>query len=260
MKKRQVDHVLRAAGRITGEKQFIIIGSQSLHGKYPDVADDILRSFEVDLIAKRDPSRSEWLNVIGQDSQFHEQFGYYADPVDENTALLPKGWKARLVNLPEGETDGVRGLCLDPHDLRDRHRCSRSRQGSGIYPGTRNPRPCCTRSPGTIARRNSCVRRNSRTNSKSDCSRLWRITCPGIDFSLTIGKLEQLRARAQQDWLKLRQMPTRESSGSEIGRSKDRFENENPRDRGLEFDDDSRSNLGSVKITSGPCTHRAPST
>jgi hypothetical protein len=117
MKKRQVDHVLRAAGRITGEKQFIIIGSQSLHGKYPDVADEILRSFEVDIIAKLDPSRSEWLNVIGQDSHFHEQFGYYADPVDENTAVLPKGWKARLVSLPDGETDGVRGLCLDPHDL-----------------------------------------------------------------------------------------------------------------------------------------------
>jgi len=37
MKKRQVDHVLRAAGRITGEKKFIILGSQALHGKHPDV-------------------------------------------------------------------------------------------------------------------------------------------------------------------------------------------------------------------------------
>jgi hypothetical protein len=117
MKKQQVDHVLRAAGRITGEKQFIIIGSQSLHGKFPDVADDILRSAEVDLMAKRDPSRSEWLNAIGQDSKFHEEFGYYADPVDESTATLPKGWKGRLVNLPPGDTDGVAGLCLDPHDL-----------------------------------------------------------------------------------------------------------------------------------------------
>jgi hypothetical protein len=52
MKKQQVDHILRAAGELTGEKQFVIIGSQSLHGKYPDLADDILRSFEVDLIAK----------------------------------------------------------------------------------------------------------------------------------------------------------------------------------------------------------------
>jgi hypothetical protein len=117
MKKQQLDHVLRAAGRITGEKQFIIVGSQSLHGKHPDLPDDIVRSAEVDLIAKKQVNRTEWLNAIGQDSPFHETFGYYADPVDETTATLPKGWKGRLVNLPAGETEGVKGLCLDPHDL-----------------------------------------------------------------------------------------------------------------------------------------------
>jgi hypothetical protein len=52
MKKRELDHVLRAAGRITHEKQFIIVGSQALHGKYPDLADEIERSAEVDLFAK----------------------------------------------------------------------------------------------------------------------------------------------------------------------------------------------------------------
>jgi hypothetical protein len=117
MKKREVDHVLRAAGRITGEKQFIIIGSQSLHGKYPDLPDDLVRSFEVDLMAMKKADRTEWLEVIGAYSSFHESFGYYADPVDQKTATLPKGWKGRLVNLPPGDTDGVRGLCLDPHDL-----------------------------------------------------------------------------------------------------------------------------------------------
>ena len=117
MKKHQLDHVLRAAGRITGVKQFVIVGSQSLHGKYPDLPDDLVHSAEVDLVAKGDVSRTEWLNVIGQDSPFHQQFGYYADPVDEGTATLPEGWKARLVNLPPGDTEGVRGLCLDPHDL-----------------------------------------------------------------------------------------------------------------------------------------------
>jgi hypothetical protein len=117
MKKQQVDHVLRAAGRITGEKQFVIIGSQSLHGKYPDLPDDIVLSAEVDLIASKARERTDWLNVIGVHSPFHESFGYYADPVDEQTATLPKGWKGRLVNLPPGDTEGVRGLCLDPHDL-----------------------------------------------------------------------------------------------------------------------------------------------
>jgi len=117
MKKHQLDHVLPAAGRITGEKQFVIIGSQSLHGKYPDLPDDIVQSAEVDLIAKNRAPRSEWLNAIGQDSPFHEQFGYYADPVETGTAILPAGWKGRLVNLPPGDTEGVLGLCLEPHDL-----------------------------------------------------------------------------------------------------------------------------------------------
>lgn len=117
MKKQEVDHVLRAAGRITGEKRFVIVGSQALHGTRPDLADQIMRSFEVDLIAAVDPQRTEWLNTIGQDSTFHEQFGYYADPVDENTATLPKGWKGRLVPLGAGDTEGVKAMCLEPHDL-----------------------------------------------------------------------------------------------------------------------------------------------
>jgi hypothetical protein len=117
MKKRQVDHVLRTAGRITGERQFVIIGTQALHGRHPDLADEIVRSPEVDLIATRRPDRTELLNEIGVDSPFHQSFGYYADPVDISTAVLPRGWRGRLVPLPPGDTDGVKGLCLEPHDL-----------------------------------------------------------------------------------------------------------------------------------------------
>jgi hypothetical protein len=31
---------------------------------------------------------TEWLNAIGQDSQLHETFGYYADPVDAGDVRL----------------------------------------------------------------------------------------------------------------------------------------------------------------------------
>lgn len=117
MKKSQLDHVLRAARRITGEAEFIIIGSQSLHASCPDLPDTILMSIEVDLIANNARDRTEWLNVIGADSPFHASFGYYADPVDETTAVVPRGWKDRLVRLGPGDTDGATGLCLDPHDL-----------------------------------------------------------------------------------------------------------------------------------------------
>ncbi len=54
MKKQQLDHVLRATGRITGETRFLIIGSQSLHGKHPDLPDDIVRSAEAVLICMLD--------------------------------------------------------------------------------------------------------------------------------------------------------------------------------------------------------------
>lgn len=117
MKKHQLDHILRAAGNITGERQFVIVGSQALHGKYPNLADDIVMSAEVDLFAPRQPDVTELLNEIGIDSPFHVTHGFYADPVDEETAVLPRGWKGRLVKLPAGDTAGVRGLCLEPHDL-----------------------------------------------------------------------------------------------------------------------------------------------
>ena len=117
MKKHQLDHILRAAGDITGQKQFVIVGSQALHGKYPDIADEIWMSAEVDLFAPKKPAATELLNEIGVDSPFHVTYGFYADPIDEATATLPKGWKNRLVNLPAGDTGGVKGLCLEPHDL-----------------------------------------------------------------------------------------------------------------------------------------------
>jgi hypothetical protein len=99
MKISQVEHVVRAASEICNDREFFIIGSQSLRGKYPDVADQILVSQEVDIFAKNKSADSEFLNVIGVDSIFHETHGYYADPVEENTAVLPKDWKNRVSHL-----------------------------------------------------------------------------------------------------------------------------------------------------------------
>jgi len=121
MNKQQVDHLLRAAGRILAAKgkgkRFVIIGSQALHGKFPNFPDQLVRSIELDLFEIDDDEATGMLEAIGRDSPFHEEYGYYADPVSIGTAVLPKGWKSRLVNLPAGDTDGAKGLCLEPHDL-----------------------------------------------------------------------------------------------------------------------------------------------
>ena len=54
---------------------------------------------------------------IGELSPFHETFGYYAQGVEEGTAVLPEGWKERLVPVHNANTGGATGHCLEIHDL-----------------------------------------------------------------------------------------------------------------------------------------------
>jgi hypothetical protein len=55
--------------------------------------------------------------AIGEGSRFHEEFGYYAQGVGERTAVLPRGWRERLVAIDNANTAGVVGLCLEVNDL-----------------------------------------------------------------------------------------------------------------------------------------------
>jgi hypothetical protein len=50
-------------------------------------------------------------------SPFHQTFGYYAHGVGEETAVLPAGWKDRLIPIQNENTGGGAGLCLEVHDL-----------------------------------------------------------------------------------------------------------------------------------------------
>lgn len=117
MQRKDLEHLLRASGRILEEDMIIVIGSQSILGKFSDPPEELTRSIEANLIAKNHPSRTDQLNVIGEGSHFHQQYGYYADPVDLNTAILPRDWKSRLITVKTEGTGGITGLCLDPHDL-----------------------------------------------------------------------------------------------------------------------------------------------
>ena len=117
LERSELEHLRRAASEIIDERQFIVIGSQSILGKYPNAPEELLRSREADFIAKNKPESTRMLEAIGEASRFYETHGYYADPVDSGTAVLPKDWKSRLVNVSSPRTKGVSGLCLDPHDL-----------------------------------------------------------------------------------------------------------------------------------------------
>lgn len=77
-------------------------------------------SIEVDL-AFFDDARDELADrvdgAIGELSSFHETFGYYAQGVGMSTAILPAGWRDRLIVFDTPGTAPGRGLCLEPHDL-----------------------------------------------------------------------------------------------------------------------------------------------
>lgn len=96
----------------------MIIGSQSILGSYPDAPEELLVSMEADVYPKDAPDRSILIDgAIGELSVFHETFGYYAHGVDESTAVLPDGWKDRLVKVENENTRGAVGWCLEVNDL-----------------------------------------------------------------------------------------------------------------------------------------------
>ncbi len=116
MRAEHLAHVLRAAADITGQHDFVVIGSQAILGAHPDLRDGVLvRSIEVDLYPRDVPALSDMLAEIGEFSDFHSENGYYADAVDPGTAILPAGWETRTARFDAGA--GVIGHCLEPHDL-----------------------------------------------------------------------------------------------------------------------------------------------
>ena len=118
MQREELEHLIRAAAAITNQYEIVIIGSQSILGTYPKASDDLLYSQEADMYPLEDPASSDLIDgAIGEDSPFHERFGYYAQGVDDTTAVLPSGWRERLVRIQNANTDLKIGLCLEPHDL-----------------------------------------------------------------------------------------------------------------------------------------------
>lgn len=122
MRKPDFDHVIASAALICGEEEIVVIGSQSIWGSFEDPPEAMVRSLEADIYPRRDPSRAEEIDgQLGDGSQFHRTYGYYAHGVGPETAKAPVGWEDRLVSVAVSQRPGghghVRALCLERHDL-----------------------------------------------------------------------------------------------------------------------------------------------
>jgi len=118
MKRHELEHILRACAGITGRDCFIVVGSQSVLGQFPDAPAELLVSREVDVYCPGDPVATDLIDgTIGEMSPFDQTFRYYAHGVGPETAVLPAGWQDRVVPVHNESTGGATGQCLEVHDL-----------------------------------------------------------------------------------------------------------------------------------------------
>ncbi len=115
MRKRELELALRAAGRVAGDHEFFLIGSQAVHAYCAHPPAEVTLSQECDLYPKNRPHTANRLDAeLGRGSRFARQHGFYVDVVTPELATLPTGWERRLQPLRAG---AVTALCLDVHDL-----------------------------------------------------------------------------------------------------------------------------------------------
>ncbi len=131
MRRDQLEHAIRTACQILQHPAVIIVGSQAILGTYreDEMPAEATMSREVDVlpIADTNAETSKLADLIegvaGEWSSFEEQHGFSIDGVDLDTAVLPHGWRERLVKVQNANTAAASGTpeltgwCLDKEDL-----------------------------------------------------------------------------------------------------------------------------------------------
>lgn len=131
MRRDQLEHAIRTACQIIGTTELIVVGSQSILGSFDEteLPLEATMSVEVDIlpIAEGNTETARLADLIegvaGEFSPFDELHGFHIDGVDLETAVLPEGWRDRLVKVqnkntaaPSGNPEFM-GWCLDKEDL-----------------------------------------------------------------------------------------------------------------------------------------------
>lgn len=118
MKLHQLEHLVRAAAAITNESPILVLGSQSILGRFPNPPDPLGLSMEADLCPLNAPEKADEISgAIGEITVFQSTYGYYAHGLPPEACPLPSGWKDRLIRHANDNTRGYVALCLHPDDL-----------------------------------------------------------------------------------------------------------------------------------------------
>jgi hypothetical protein len=114
----ELEHIVRAARELTGETEFIAIGSQSLLISFRDLPRELRRSPELDITAKSNPQVADLIDGnLGEITPFHQTFHVYAHGVGPESATLASGWESRLAKAATLAMNGAVVYGLSPEDL-----------------------------------------------------------------------------------------------------------------------------------------------
>ena len=108
-----------------------VVGSQSILGTFAEdeLPSEATMSVEIDILPlTADANETARLadlieGVAGEWSPFEAQHGFSLDGVDDDTAVLPEGWRERMVKVQNANTAAPAGApqyigwCLDKEDL-----------------------------------------------------------------------------------------------------------------------------------------------
>jgi hypothetical protein len=125
MRRDQLEHAIRTACQIIQQPEVIVVGSQAILGTFDEsqLPAAATMSLEIDIlpIADTNDEAARLADLIegvaGELSPFEELHGFSIDGVDLETAVLPDGWRDRLVRVQNANTpapDGqprFTGLC-----------------------------------------------------------------------------------------------------------------------------------------------------
>ena len=118
MTREELEHAIRAACDVAGDDELWVFGSQAILGQFPDAPGSLRQSAEADVVPKNLPDKSDLIDaMLGLDSMFHMQHGFYVHGVSLETATLPEGWQDRTVPVRGRGATPSTGYCVEGHDL-----------------------------------------------------------------------------------------------------------------------------------------------
>ncbi|MHB8141744.1 MAG: hypothetical protein ACYDHD_10935 [Vulcanimicrobiaceae bacterium] len=93
MRRAHLEHIIRAAARVTGDNEIVVIGSQAILAHVPNPPAALTASMEADIFPKNLIEMADEIDgSLGELSPFHDLYGYYAHAVGPETAVAPEGW------------------------------------------------------------------------------------------------------------------------------------------------------------------------